>query len=270
MVSPLRKRRMWSWQVVVSASGPWACPLIIMPHAPQMPSRQSWSKATGSCPSLISCSLSTSSISRNDMSGETSSIWYVSKRPRVWALGCRQIFKVSERLPDIFFDRSVAACVARTFPATWVARFLLVAPLGEWDRFKIERFFVEHRRLVDSLVLPGADVAKVLVVALGLAFGSLIFLAEMTAARFLAMQRVGHQELRELEEVGHAAGVLEVLVERFARAGDLDVPPEFLAELADAVDRGLEPGLVAGHAAAFPHRAAQVAVNAVDGAASLD
>ena len=41
-------------------------------HMPQMPSRQSWSKATGSSPSRISCSLSTSSISRNDMSGETS------------------------------------------------------------------------------------------------------------------------------------------------------------------------------------------------------
>ena len=38
---------------------------------PQMPSRQSESKATGSSPLALSSSLSTSSISRNDMSSET-------------------------------------------------------------------------------------------------------------------------------------------------------------------------------------------------------
>jgi hypothetical protein len=49
--------------------GPCASPLIISEHMPQMPSRQSWSNAIGSSPLAISCSLSTSSISRNDMSG---------------------------------------------------------------------------------------------------------------------------------------------------------------------------------------------------------
>ena len=41
-------------------------------QAPQMPSRQSLSNATGSSPLNVSRSLSVSSISRNDMSGETS------------------------------------------------------------------------------------------------------------------------------------------------------------------------------------------------------
>ena len=41
-------------------------------HIPQMPSRQSESKATGSSPFAVSSSLSTSSISRNDMSFDTS------------------------------------------------------------------------------------------------------------------------------------------------------------------------------------------------------
>ena len=59
--------RMCSWQVVVAACGPCGTPLIIMPHVPQMPSRQSWSNAIGSSPFAISCSLTTSSISRNDM-----------------------------------------------------------------------------------------------------------------------------------------------------------------------------------------------------------
>ncbi len=72
MVSPSANERMCSWQVVVRV-GPCASPLIIRPHMPQMPSRQSLSKATGSSPSALSCSLSTSSISRKDMSGETSS-----------------------------------------------------------------------------------------------------------------------------------------------------------------------------------------------------
>ena len=78
---PSANLRMWSWQVAVPSSGPWARPLIIMAQDPQMPSRQSWSNATGSLPSAMSASLSTSNISRNDMSGLTSSSWWVSKPP---------------------------------------------------------------------------------------------------------------------------------------------------------------------------------------------
>jgi hypothetical protein len=39
------------------------------PQVPQIPSRQSWSKATGSSPCITRRSLRTSSISRNDISG---------------------------------------------------------------------------------------------------------------------------------------------------------------------------------------------------------
>ena len=72
IVSPSWNERMCSWQVVVTW-GPWASPLIIRPHMPQMPSRQSESKAIGSSSSPLSRSLSTSSISRKDMSSEMSS-----------------------------------------------------------------------------------------------------------------------------------------------------------------------------------------------------
>ena len=41
MVDPSTKCRICSWQAVVARSGPWAMPLIIIPHMPQMPSRQS-------------------------------------------------------------------------------------------------------------------------------------------------------------------------------------------------------------------------------------
>ena len=66
--SPSANFRMCSWQVAVPFWGPWAWPLIISPHVPQMPSRQSWSKAIGSLPSAMSRSLTMSSISRNDIS----------------------------------------------------------------------------------------------------------------------------------------------------------------------------------------------------------
>ncbi len=73
IVSPSENERMCSWQVVVT-SGPCAEPLIISPHIPQMPSRQSESKAIGSSPSAFSCSLRMSSISRKLMSPEMSLI----------------------------------------------------------------------------------------------------------------------------------------------------------------------------------------------------
>ncbi len=68
MCSPSWNLRMCSWQVAVPFSGPWAWPLIIRPHVPQMPSRQSLSNTMGSRPSSMRRSLRTSSISRNDMS----------------------------------------------------------------------------------------------------------------------------------------------------------------------------------------------------------
>ena len=72
---------MCSWQVAVPSDGPCARPLIIIEHEPQMPSRQSWSNAIGSRPSAISRSLTTSNISRNDISGLMSGGVDVLERP---------------------------------------------------------------------------------------------------------------------------------------------------------------------------------------------
>ena len=69
MVSPSRNARMCNWQVAAPFQGPWACPSIMTPHVPQMPSRQSLSNVMGSPPASTSRLLTTSSISRNDMSG---------------------------------------------------------------------------------------------------------------------------------------------------------------------------------------------------------
>ena len=70
--------RMCSWQVV-ERMGPWAWPLMTRPHWPQMPSRQSESKATGSLPSAKSCSLSRSRTSRKLMCSSIPVIEYSSK-----------------------------------------------------------------------------------------------------------------------------------------------------------------------------------------------
>ena len=76
-------------------SGPWARPLIIMEQEPQIPSRQSWSKAIGSWPAAMSASFNTSNISRNDMSGLRSSSSWVSNPPRAFGPVCRQTRKVT-------------------------------------------------------------------------------------------------------------------------------------------------------------------------------
>jgi hypothetical protein len=80
-VSPSLNDRMCSWHTVVARIGPCGIPSTMNPQVPQMPSRQSESNAIGSSPRAISPSLTTSSISRNDMSGETFSAVYSTSFP---------------------------------------------------------------------------------------------------------------------------------------------------------------------------------------------
>ena len=56
---------------VVRATGPCGRPFTTTPQEPQIPSRQSCSKATGSSFRATSCSFSTSSSSRKERSAET-------------------------------------------------------------------------------------------------------------------------------------------------------------------------------------------------------
>jgi hypothetical protein len=61
-------------------------------------------------------------------------------------------------------------------------------------RIRIQRLFVQDGRLAHAAIFPGGGVGIMLVVALRFAFGGLIFLAEMAAAGFVALQRVeAHQ-----------------------------------------------------------------------------
>src|SRR4051812_30911029 len=152
--SPSRNFRMCSWQVAVPSDGPWARPLIIIEHEPQMPSRQSWSNAIGSRPSATRRSLTTSNISRNDISGLMSVASMSSNAPGASVPAWRQ-------------TRSLRSMVLfRPFRISW----LLVGALGEVDVLELELFLVQRRRGADALELPRGDVREVLVVAQRLTF----------------------------------------------------------------------------------------------------
>ena len=55
----------------------------------------------------------------------------------------------------------------------------------------------------------------------------------MAAAGLVALQRVEAHQLGELEEIGHAAGLFQRLVQFLARAEHLHVAPELLAQRGD-------------------------------------
>ena len=112
--------------------------------------------------------------------------------------------------------------------------------------------------------------AEVLVVAHRLALGRLVLGPEVAAAGLVALERVEAHELAELQEVGHAPGVLERLVELLAAAGHLQVLPELLAQLRNHREAFLQALPVSGHAAALPHDLAERAVELGRGALALD
>src|SRR5213075_288605 len=63
---------------------------MVRAHVPQIPSRQSESNAIGSSLLAINPSLTTSSISRNEVFGETFVAWYSTSLPFVFGSFCRQ------------------------------------------------------------------------------------------------------------------------------------------------------------------------------------
>src|SRR5882724_1303998 len=162
--SPSLKKRMCNWHTVVPRRGPCGTPLIRKPHDPQMPSRQSCSNANGSSPRTVRSSLRTSSISRKDMSEETSLTRYSTNCPGELASCWRQILNV---------------------------RFMLfVTPLRQVYVLKLERFLVQGRGLPMSPPLPGSDVGEIRVVPLGLALSGLALSAEVAAAGLRPVQGV--------------------------------------------------------------------------------
>ena len=119
-------------------------------------------------------------------------------------------------------------------------------------------------RLVRALVLPGRDVAEVLVIAQCLALGRLILFAEVAAARFFTVQRVNAQQLAEFKEVGDPARLFERLVDVVGAARHQHVLPVLLAQLANPADCALKTLPVAGHSALFPKNLAEFTMERID------
>ena len=101
--------------------------------------------------------------------------------------------------------------------------------------------------------------------------GRLVLDAEVAAAGLVALEGVEAHELAELEEVGHAAGVLERLVELLRRRrGRVTFFQNSSRRPGIFAERLLEALLVARHAAVLPHDLAELAVEGVDGPLALD
>src|SRR5258708_39307975 len=107
-----------------------------------------------------------------------------------------------------------------------------IGPRCEFRFFVHERLFVQLRLAALAAPFPRSDVCEIRVVALSLAVRRLVLDAEVAAARFLAAARVDATEPRELEEVGHAAGLFEGLVRLFIRTEDAHVLPVLPLEIA--------------------------------------
>src|ERR1043166_5253220 len=241
IVSASWKWRMCNWHVAVPRWPPCGTPLMTSEHMPQMPSRQSESKAIGSSLRAMSSSFTTSCISRKDISGRTAFASYVLKRPGVVAFFWRQTFRV---------------------------RFMTAKWRMTNDPAKRERKNDEIRMTKQLRLLQG----HVRVSSFGFfsAFGDLEFLAEMAAAGFAAMQGVEAKQLGELHEVRDPPGVLQVLVQLAVLPGDIDIMPEFFTQFWNALERFLQPGFVARHAALVPEQFAQFPMQRGDRAFALD
>src|SRR3954464_6460450 len=99
--------------------------------------------------------------------------------------------------------------------------------------FKRQRLFVEYRRKTCSSVLPGGDVGEIRIIAERLSFGRLIFLTEVTPARFVTVECIDAHQLGEFEEVSYSSGLLERLVEFFVGPEHTHVLPELFAKCRD-------------------------------------
>src|SRR5688572_353445 len=125
------------------------------------------------------------------------------------------------------------------------------------DFLEDQLLLVPYRRLVVPRVFPGGGMAEVFVIALRLAFGSLILLTEMAAARFATFERIACQQFAKFEEVGHASSVLQILIEIALFARHTHVLPELFAQATNLLDAFGKPSFRASHAGFIPHNLAE-------------
>ena len=139
------------------------------------------------------------------------------------------------------------------------------------DDFVLEGFFGEDGCfVVVALVFPASHVEEVFVVALGFAFFGLVLFTEVTAARFLAVERIVGHEFAHEDEVFETQSLFEFHVHAVGCAGDEEVGEERLANLLEEGEGFLESRFGAAHAHIFPHDVSEFLVDAVDRALTID
>src|SRR5947209_1238656 len=99
------------------------------------------------------------------------------------------------------------------------------------DFLEIEWFFIQNSRFSVTCILPGRDISEIGIVTLGFAVFRLIFLAEMSAAGFVAVKGVLNHQLAELKEVRYAAGAFQRTIKVFVFTEHRDILPELFADL---------------------------------------
>ena len=95
------------------------------------------------------------------------------------------------------------------------------------DGFVVERFFEKNGLFVVAGVLPAADIHVVFIVSGSFAVGGLVFLAEVSATRFVAVQSVDSHHFGDDQEVFEAEGFFKLGVQVVGFAYDAEVSVEF-------------------------------------------
>src|SRR6185369_3022298 len=103
------------------------------------------------------------------------------------------------------------------------------------QRLEPQRFEERLRPAPGRARHPYRHTGEAVVVTPRLALRGLVLDAEVAAARLLAGEGVAAHQLAQLEEIGHAAGALQLLVQLARAAGHGHVVPERLTQRRDLV-----------------------------------
>src|SRR5262249_29577016 len=122
---------------------------------------------------------------------------------------------------------------------------------------EMQRFAMDLRRLTVALKCPCEHGGVVLVVAERFAIWRLMFLAEMRAGRFVALEGVNAHQLCKFEKIGDASGAFQRLVVIFFAAGDAHVVPELLPQFGDFSERFPQSLFAPRHSAFVPEKKAE-------------
>src|SRR6266480_5198278 len=137
-------------------------------------------------------------------------------------------------------------------------------------RLEMQRFAMEFRRLPIALKFPRKHSGMVFVVAECLAIGGLMFLAEMPASRFVALERVRTHQLSKFEKIGDAPGAFKGLVKIFVAAQDAHLAPELFSQFGNFFERFAQSFFVARHSAFVPEKQTELSVERIERTRSID